>query len=79
MHLVEEDHSLHIASSSGIYCRLDLTDKGLSSAVRTVDLNSSEETAGGISSWHFHFVKSQERPGALLLFGVSSQGRFLLY
>jgi hypothetical protein len=75
IHAAEDESSLHLAFSSGVYCRLDLTAEG---AVSTCNLSSDE--AGITSSWHWQFAKSQdkEKSGGLFLFGVSSQGRTIV-
>jgi hypothetical protein len=75
IHAAEDESSLHLAFSSGIYCRLDLSAEG---AVSTCNLSNDE--AGKTSSWHWQFAKSQdkEKSGGLFLFGVSSQGSTIL-
>jgi hypothetical protein len=75
----EDESSLHLAISSGVYCRVDLTAEGaVSTGVHTCNLSNDE--AGITSSWHWQFAKSQdkEKSGGLFLFGVSSQGRTIL-
>ena len=65
VHLAEDDHSLHLAFSCGLYYRLDLT----SGEVKTVQLGGGS----GEARWHFQFVKVPES-GPLFLFGIDSQG-----
>ncbi len=74
IHAAEDESSLHLAFSSGVYCRLDLTAEGAVTSVQTSNLSNDE--AGITSSWHWQFAKSQdkEKSGGLFLFGVSSQG-----
>ncbi len=78
IHAAEDERSLHLAFSSGIYCRLDLTVEGAVPSVHTCNLSNDE--AGKTSNWHWQFAKSQdqEKSGGLFLFGVSSQGRTIL-
>ncbi len=79
IHAAEDESSLHMAFSSGVYCRLDLTAEGVvSTGVHTCNLSNDE--AGKTSSWHWQFAKSQdkEKSDSLFLFGVSSQGRTIL-
>jgi hypothetical protein len=79
IHAAEDESSLHLAFSSGVYCRLDLTAEGaVSTGVHTCNLSNNE--AGKTSSWHWQFAESQdkEKSGGLFLFGVSSQGRTIL-
>jgi hypothetical protein len=79
IHAAEDESSLHLAFSSGVYCRLDLTaDGAVCTEVHTCNLSSDE--AGKTSNWHLQFAKSQdkEKSNSLFLFGVSSQGRTIL-
>jgi hypothetical protein len=79
IHAAEDERSLHLAFSSGVYCRLDLSAEGaVSTGVHTCNLSNDE--AGITSNWRWQFAKSQdkEKSGGLFLFGVSSQGRTIV-
>ena len=73
MHLVEEESILHLAFSTGLYCRLDLRGQE-EPATRTVLSLNSAEAGGEAASWHAQFGQP-EGAGSLLLFAISSQGK----
>jgi len=76
VHAAEDESSLHLAFSSGLYAQLHLGLEGALSSVQTNQLSSMETK---YSSWHWQWAKWEENEkqgeGSLFLFGVSSQGK----
>ena len=57
MHLVEEESILHLAFSTGLYCRLDLRGQEEPATRTGLSLNSAE-AGGEAASWHAQFGTS---------------------